>query len=101
MELNAFRSADLIAFIESKLSKHGIEKVIPNAETLEVAYRRALEIEHIKQRFAKVKAEAKALSEAAKVPPLKRRIAKAMKEKPAMPWDRVIANLAAVVVDVS
>jgi hypothetical protein len=101
VELNAFRSADLIAFIESKLSKHGIKKVIPNAETLEVAYRRALEIEHIKQRFAKVKAEAKELSEAAKVPSLKRRLAKALKENPTMPWDLVIANLAASAIDVS
>lgn len=101
VELNAFRSADLIAFIESKLSKHGIKKVIPNAETLEVAYRRALEIEHIKQRFAKVKAEAKELSESVKVPPLKRRIAKVLKENPAMPWDLVIANLAASAIEVS
>ena len=58
VELNAFRSADLIAFIESKLTKHGVKKVIPNAKTLEVAYRRAMEIEHVKSRFARVKAEA-------------------------------------------
>jgi len=30
------------------------------------------------------------------VPPLKRRIAKVLSEKPAMPWDRVIANLTPV-----
>jgi len=101
VELNAFRSAALIEFIECKLAKHGIKKIVPDAETLEVAYRRALEIEHIKQRFANVKAEAEALSESAKVPPLKRRIAKALKEDPSMPWDRVIANLAASEVEVS
>ena len=48
-----------------------------------------------------VKAEAEALSESAKVPPLKRRIAKALKEDPSMPWDRVIAKLAASEAEVS
>lgn len=70
VELNAFRSADLIEFIESKLEHHGIKKVVPNAETLELAYRRALENEFIKKRFAEVKVEAEALSKSAKVPSL-------------------------------
>jgi|LakMenEpi03Aug12_release.lakeMendotaPanAssembly.Ray.scaffolds.fasta_scaffold03390_16 hypothetical protein len=101
VELNAFRSADLIAFIESKLRKHGVKKVIPNVETLEVAYRRAMEIEHVKSRFARVKAEAKEFSESVKVPSLKRRVDKALRKDPTMPWDLVIANLAASAIDVS
>jgi hypothetical protein len=101
VELNAFRSADLIAFIESKLTKHGVKKVIPNAKTLEVAYRRAMEIEHVKSRFARVKAEAKAFSESVKVPSLELRVAEALKEDPTMPWDLVIAKMAASEVVVS
>jgi hypothetical protein len=101
VELNAFRSADLIAFIESKLTKHGVKKVIPNAKTLEVAYRRAMEIEHVKSRFARVKAEAKAFSESVKVPSLNLRVAEALKESPDMPWDLVIAKLAASEVEMS
>lgn len=101
VELNAFRSAALSEFIESKLAQNGIKKVVPDIETLEVAYRRALEIEHIKLRFDRLKKEAESLSKAAKVPPLKRRIAQALKENPAMPWDLVIANLAASASDVS
>lgn len=94
VELNAFRSAEMVEFIETKLAKHGIKKVAPDVDTLEAAYRRALEIKYIKQRFTELKAEAKKLSESAKVPPLKHKVAKMLKEVPTMPWDRAIANLA-------
>ena len=51
MELNAFTSSDFIKWIESKLKQHGIKKVVPDAETLETAYRRALQIELIRQQL--------------------------------------------------
>jgi predicted GNAT family acetyltransferase len=40
VELNALASDELVAFIERKLKKHGIAKVIPDTDTLEAAYRR-------------------------------------------------------------
>src|SRR5262249_50266295 len=40
VELNAFASDELIAFIERKLAQHGIAKVIPDQDTLADAYRR-------------------------------------------------------------
>ena len=43
VELNAFTSADFIKWIESKLDEHGIQKVIPDDETLELAFRRAFQ----------------------------------------------------------
>jgi hypothetical protein len=95
VELNAFRSADLIAFIEGKLGEHHIKKVVPSAEILEAAYRRALRIEFIKQRFGELKEEADAYVDAAKVPTLNGRIARRLKKSPATSWDRAIADMAA------
>ena len=40
VELNALTSDQLVAFIERKLQKHGIAKVIPDTDTLSAAYRR-------------------------------------------------------------
>lgn len=40
VELNAFTSDQFIAWIESKLEKHGITKVVPDETTLAQAYRR-------------------------------------------------------------
>ena len=41
VELNEFSSFDLVAFIESKLEQHGVEKVVPDVETLAEAWKRA------------------------------------------------------------
>jgi DNA topoisomerase VI subunit B len=43
VELNAFTSAQLLEWIESKLTKHGVEKVIPDGAAIETAYRRAVQ----------------------------------------------------------
>ena len=94
VELNAFRSADLIHFIESKLTEHGIKKVIPDAQVLEAAYRRALKIEYIRDRFEPLQEEAAAMAKSAKMPAIKRKLAKALKDDPAMPWDQVITGIA-------
>ena len=40
VELNAMTSDQLVAFIERKLKKHGVAKVIPDPDTLADAYRR-------------------------------------------------------------
>jgi hypothetical protein len=41
VELNAFNTEDLIEWIESKLEEHGVKKIVPDNETLDLAYRRA------------------------------------------------------------
>jgi len=43
VELNAFTSDQLIAWIERKLAQHGVKKIIPDDATLAAAYRRARE----------------------------------------------------------
>jgi hypothetical protein len=41
VELNAFDTVDLIEWIETKLKQHGVQKIVPDQPTLELAYRRA------------------------------------------------------------
>jgi hypothetical protein len=95
VELNAFRSADLIDFIEAKLAEHGIKKVVPDAATLEAAYRHTLANEYIKRRFDDLKDEAQKFADAAKVPALKRKLTKNLADSPAQPWDEAVASFAA------
>lgn len=42
VELNAFAGDELVKWLEGKLDEHGVQKVIPDDETLERAYRRAM-----------------------------------------------------------
>ena len=42
VELNALTSDQLVAFLEGKLRQHGVGKVVPDRETLDAAYRRAV-----------------------------------------------------------
>jgi hypothetical protein len=41
VELNAFVGRRIIDWLEAKFDQHGVEKVIPDAETLEASFRRA------------------------------------------------------------
>ena len=54
VELNAFTSADFIRWIEAKLKANGIKKVVPDAKTLEVAYRRAVQIEVVREQLTAI-----------------------------------------------
>ena len=95
VELNAFTSGDFIEWIESKLQEHGIKKVVPDAGTLETAYRRALQIAMVQQRLPKVIAETSKEAQAAEIPnDLDKIVRKRFRATPAEPWDDVIAATA-------
>lgn len=94
VELNAFKSADLVKFIEDKLVEHGVKKVIPDEDALEAADRRALKNEFIKRRFDELKTDADEYADAAEVPALKRKITKLLKDDPTLPWDAVVHRIA-------
>ena len=38
VELNAMTSPQFVAFVERKLKKHGVKKIVPDVETLNEAY---------------------------------------------------------------
>jgi hypothetical protein len=93
VELNAFTSRDFITWIESKLKMHGIKKVIPDAEILKIAYRRALQIAAVREQIEEIIEAAK--QEANEMPKnLIKAVQKALKSDPAKSWDEVIADMA-------
>ena len=74
VELNEFTSADLVKFIEGKLTEHGVKKIIPTVETQEAAFRRSLRNEFIQHRFEELKTEAEVYADGAKAPSFKSRL---------------------------
>src|SRR5262249_26473248 len=48
-DVNAFTSGDVVKWIEAKLQEHGIGKVVPDANTLRQAFRRAAEAACLRQ----------------------------------------------------
>jgi hypothetical protein len=93
VELNAFASDELIAWLEGKLRKHGVAKVIPDAAVLADAYARmrkqALVQERVNAAFATCAGHIEP-------PPasLAARIAKRLKADPAQRWDAVVREIA-------
>jgi hypothetical protein len=100
VELNAFTSADLLSWVEGKLKKHGIKKVIPDKDTLEDAYCRALEINLLEKRVEEIAEEVHELAEKAKIPNgLEKKVKDALRFDPSRPWDAVVEELAAKTAD--
>lgn len=94
VELNAFTSDKLVAWIEAKLKLHGIAKVIPSTEDLALAYRRALALEHVRESLEDISGEAVAAAESAEIPKeLMDRLATMLAENPEMPWDKAVVRL--------
>jgi hypothetical protein len=92
VELNAMTSAQLIDFIERKLTQHGVKKIIPDADVLRDAY----------QLFAKSKRVesivAKAIEDVDKVDiavpdNLNSRVVEHLKEHPELRWDEAITAI--------
>lgn len=94
VELNAFTSEDFIRWIESKLEEHGIRKVIPDDETLDEAYRRALQITTVNRKIKGLIKKAARDATVAKIPPtLRDDIEAELKSHPEIPWDEAIARI--------
>ena len=54
VELNAMPSDDLVAMIERKLNAYGLEKVVPDDDTLEAAYRAFHRSRGLRKAFAEI-----------------------------------------------
>lgn len=88
VEINAFDSDSLIAWIEGKLKLHNIKKVIPDDETLSLAYRRAAVI-------GKLSDWAEQEIQNVEVPTgLMIAVQRLLRENPALSWDAAIAKIA-------
>jgi hypothetical protein len=95
VELNAFTSKVLIAWIDSKLQTHGIRKVVPTEATLAECYREAIRRQYVAQAIAEATLEAEKAAAAASLPgELGKKVKAGVKSDPARPWDIVVAELA-------
>jgi hypothetical protein len=94
VELNAFASDELVAFIEGKLDDIGIDKVIPDEDTLKEACHRARAMALINKQIdaivEKATEEAKQVADLSDLPD---RIRKLLDEDPALSWDAALARI--------
>jgi hypothetical protein len=94
VELNAMTSRQLVAFVERKLTAHGVRKIVPKQADLANAYRlfaRGREAEKI------IKRELKKLNGGSQVMvprDLSNRVRKYLNQHPAARWDQAVAAIA-------
>ena len=94
VELNAFASDEFIEWVEGKLDEQGVEKVVPDEDTLEIAYRRAVEAEYIQEHTKKILERAAKHAAASDIPDdLKEQITDRLSDTPELPWDQAVCDL--------
>ena len=97
VELNAMTSKQFVSLIERNLVENGVTKVIPNRDTLKIAWRR---IQKIKVVNAAVAVAAIEINDDDWVCPaaprdLATQVRQMLRRKPLMPWDEALARIAA------
>jgi hypothetical protein len=96
VELNAFASADFVAWIERKLAQHGVVKVLPDETALTMAYRRSVASRYVASRLQSTVHEAQRHAAEAAVPDdLATLVAAGLGADPTQSWDDVVQRLAA------
>ena len=94
VELNSFTSPQLIEWLETRLSEHLTERMLPPTETLEHAYRRAIAVSAMNDSISEAKAHALKAAEHAEIPVgLASRVDDLIKEN-GYPWDLAIYEIA-------
>ena len=96
VELNAFASDDFVEWIEGKLDEHGVVKVIPDQDTLDNPYRRAVEQVVVQQHVTDVADKAMDQGKKTKIPKdLQAEVQKQLREDLATTWDLAVRKIAA------
>jgi hypothetical protein len=96
VELNAFASADFVAWIERKLEQHGVLKVVPDETALTMAWRRSIASRYVATRLQSAVDEAQRHAAEAPVPDdLATLVAAGLRCDPTQSWDEVVQRLAA------
>jgi hypothetical protein len=92
VELNALPSDQLVAFIERKLTEHGINKVIPKSDLLGKTYQLVVNSKRIEQAVAEVIENLG--DEDVGVPSnLKNRVEAHLRKHPELRWDEAVAAI--------
>jgi hypothetical protein len=95
VELNAFASADFVAWIEGKLEQHGVGKIVPDQDALTLAYRRSVAARYLASRLQNAIHEAQRHAAEAPAPDdLAALVAAGLRNDSAQSWDDVIQRLA-------
>ena len=96
VELNAFASADFVAWIERKLEQHGVVKIVPDETALTMAWRRSVASRHVASQLRSAIQEARRHAAEAPVPAdLATLVAAGLRDDPTQSWDEVVQRLAA------
>jgi hypothetical protein len=91
VELNAMASNQFIEFLERRLMGCGAKKVIPDAATLEKAWRRGLVRQRLEKGVELLRAEVeRAAIEAPAPADLDEWVRKMLKEDPRLSWDKAV-----------
>jgi hypothetical protein len=94
VELNAFASADFVAWIERKLEQHGVAKIVHHQDALTLAYRRSVASRYIASRLRSTIQEAQRHAAEARVPDdLAALVAAGLRDNRAQSWDEVVQQL--------
>ena len=94
VELNMLTSDQFVEFIETKLAALGIGKVVPDADLLASAYRRAYQVGFLNQALEAAADTARRQAEAVDVPDdLDEQVRDYLEEHPEEPWDSAVASL--------
>lgn len=100
VEINAFDNDHLIAWLERKLTAHGVKKLIPDDATLVNAYRRAILIHTINDGIEDAQQAASERAKRARVPAsLGHQVRRRLTADPTLAWDDAIAEIAAEMID--
>jgi hypothetical protein len=85
-----------VAWLEEKLEEHGVEKFIPDDDTLADAYRRAREHAAVQELIDNGIGMLREKFKDAPVPDdLRAEVVEALTADPARPWDSIVMELAA------
>jgi Histidine kinase-, DNA gyrase B-, and HSP90-like ATPase/Protein of unknown function C-terminus (DUF2399) len=95
VELNAFTSEQFIGWLDGKLTEHGIEKVIPDADALTLQYRRAFARHAMNKKISEMEEQVRSTADEAAIPTgLADRVQDLIDDDPSMTWDAAVAEIA-------
>jgi hypothetical protein len=95
VELNTFASGDLLTFMKDKFKELGIQKVVPDQDTLTLAYRGISARLLMEQKIEEIRPQIITQADALVVPEdLAARVRKLQRKDSALPWDRAVEVIA-------
>ncbi len=96
VELNAMTSPQFIKWLEHKLVKHGVAKMVPDEQVLISAYRHTCLAHRVNEQLKRLFEATRKETEMVAVPTdLARRVKRELKQKPELSWDAVVSDIAA------